>query len=66
MAIGHVLGWINTRIILGVIYYGLFTPMGLVMRMGRKDPLRRQYDEAVDTYRVLRRPRAASHMLRQF
>jgi hypothetical protein len=66
MAIGHVLGWINTRIILGIIYYGLFTPMGLVMRVWRKDSMRRQYDETVNTYRVVRRPRPASHMLRQF
>ena len=27
MWIGHVLGWINTRIILGVIFYGLITPI---------------------------------------
>jgi uncharacterized membrane protein len=66
MAIGHVLGWINTRLILGIIYYGLFTPMGLVMRVWRKDPLERQYDETTNTYRVLRRVRPASHMLRQF
>jgi len=66
MAIGHVLGWINTRIILGVIYYALFTPIGLVMRVWRKDLMRRQYDETTNTYRVLRRPRPASHMLRQF
>jgi hypothetical protein len=66
MAIGHVLGWINTRIILGVIYYALFTPLGLVMRVWRKDLMSRQYDETTNTYRVLRRPRPASHMLRQF
>jgi saxitoxin biosynthesis operon SxtJ-like protein len=66
MAIGHVLGWINTRIILGVIYYALFTPLGLAMRVWRKDLMCRQYDETTNTYRVLRRPRPASHMLRQF
>jgi Saxitoxin biosynthesis operon protein SxtJ len=66
MAIGHVLGWINTRIILGIIYYGLFTPMGLVMRLWRQDSMRRQYDQTTNTYRVLRQRRPASHMLRQF
>ena len=66
MAIGHVLGWINTRIILGVLYYALFTPIGLVMRVWRKDVMRRQYDETTNTYRVLRQPRPAAHMLRQF
>ena len=66
MAVGHVLGWINTRIILGVMYYALFTPLGLAMRVWRKDSMRRQYDETTNTYRVLRRPRPAAHMLRQF
>jgi len=66
MWVGHVLGWINTRIILGIIYYGLLTPMALVMRLGGKDSMRRQYDEATNTYRVLRQPRPGSHMLRQF
>src|SRR5207253_144527 len=36
MAAGEVLAWINTRIILSVVFYGLVTPMGIVMRsLGR-------------------------------
>ena len=66
MAVGYVLGWVNTRIILGVIYYGLLTPMGLIMRLAGKDPMRMRNDQAADTYRVLRQPRPATHMLRQF
>src|ERR671937_688372 len=31
MKIGHVLGWINTRIILGVVFYGMFVPMGFII-----------------------------------
>ena len=30
--VGHVMGWVNTRIILGVLFYGVVTPMGLVMK----------------------------------
>jgi hypothetical protein len=26
MWVGHVLGWINTRILLGIVFYGLITP----------------------------------------
>lgn len=66
MTAGHVLGWVNTRIILGIIYYGLLTPMGLIMRLAGKDAMRRQYDDTVNTYRVLGRARPGSHMLRQF
>lgn len=66
MAVGHVLGWINTRIILGVIYYGLLTPMGLVMRLAGRDTMRVHDDHTANTYRVVRPSRPGSHMLRQF
>lgn len=39
-AIGHVLGWVNMRIILGLAFFGLVTPMGIVARLVRRhDPL---------------------------
>lgn len=66
MAIGHVLGFINTRILLGVIFYGLITPMGLVMRLMGKDSMRRVLVEEVATYRVTRVPRPRHHMLNQY
>ena len=66
MAVGEVLGWINTRLILGVLFYGLFTPLGLCMRLRGKDPMRRTLIPEVDTYRVVRQPRPASHMRHQF
>lgn len=66
MAVGEVLGWINTRLILGVLFYGLFTPMGLLMRLRGKDPMRRTLTPEVETYRVVRQPRPSSHMRHQF
>ncbi len=66
MKIGHVLGAINTKIILGIIYYGLITPMGLVMRLMGKDPLHRTLAKEVTTYRVVRAPRPRQHMRNQF
>ena len=66
MAVGEVLGWINTRLILGVLFYGIFTPIGLCMRLRGKDPMRRTLHPEVDTYRVVRQPRPASHMRHQF
>ena len=66
MAVGHVLGWINTRLILSAIFYLLFTPMGLVMRLLSKDLLHRCLEPGVGTYRVRRQPRLPSHMKRQF
>ena len=66
MIVGHAMGWVNTRIILGIIFFGLVTPMGMIMRLAGKDPMRRSFEKASNTYRVLRRPRQGSHMLRQF
>ena len=66
MKIGHVLGAINTKIILGIVYYGLITPMGLVMRFMGKDPMHRVLDKKVITYRVVRDPRPRQHMRNQF
>jgi hypothetical protein len=66
MALGDVLGWINTRIILGAIFYGMLTPIGVCLRLRGRDPLRRGIDPRLHTYRVVRQPRPASHMTRQF
>lgn len=43
MTIGGVLGWINTRIILTVVFYGVFTPVGLVRRLLGKDSMARTF-----------------------
>ncbi len=67
MMLGEALGWINTRIILGLILYGLFTPVGFVRQfLLAKDSMRRRFEPDASTYRVMREPRAGSHMSRQF
>ena len=66
MWVGHVLGWINTRIILGVIFYGLITPIGILFRLLGKDTMRQTFSDASSTYRVNRQPRPRSHMKFQF
>ena len=66
MMLGHLLGWINTRIILSVVFYGMFVPMGFIMRLVAKDPMRRRYESDANSYRVPSSPRPGSHMLRQF
>jgi len=66
MTVGEALGWLNTRIILGVLFYALFTPMGLFMRLRGKDPMRRTLAPEVESYRVARQPRPSAHMMHQF
>lgn len=66
MAVGEILGWINTRLILGGIFYLLFTPLGVCMRLRGKDPMRRTLSPEAESYRVVRQPRPSSHMRHQF
>ena len=66
MWVGHVMGWVNTRIILGILFYGVVTPMGLVMKLTGRDPMRRGFESEAQTYRVIRQPRPASHMKNMF
>lgn len=40
MRLGVLLSFIVSPIVMGIIYYGLFTPMALVMRLLRRDELR--------------------------
>ena len=66
MGLAHVLGWINTKIILTIMYYAVFTPVAIITRWMGKDPMNRKFVSDADTYRVLREPRNASHMKHQF
>ena len=66
MLVGEILGWINTRILLGVVFYGLITPMGLIRRRFGANAMRRPYEPGAETYRVMKRPRPGTHMTRQF
>ena len=53
MKFGQVMNWINTRLILGILFYGVFLPFGLVMRLLGKDPMHRELSKSVSTYRVI-------------
>lgn len=66
MWIGHVLGWINTRILLSIVFYGLITPIGLLFRLMGKNTVRQAFSESSATYRVIRTPRPRTHMKFQF
>ena len=66
MAAAEVLAWVNTRILLGIVFYGLITPMGLIRRLRGADAMRRRGDPGAESYRVPKPPRAGTHMNRQF
>ena len=45
MKIGHILGWINSRIILGMVFILVLQPIALIMKFFGYDPLRRKKKE---------------------
>ena len=63
---GHVAGWINTRIILGIMFYVVFFPVGILMRLLGKDPMARKLDSSVKTYRINSDPLEKDHVERPF
>ena len=56
MKLGLLLGKIISPIALGILFYGVLTPMGTAMRLVGKDPLRLKRDPDADSYWMARKP----------
>ncbi len=50
MKLGYLLGWFNSRIILGFIFFIVLLPISFLMRLSKYDPLRKNFKE-VKTYK---------------
>jgi len=50
MKLAFLLGWFNTRLLLCIIFYAVFAPIGLFMRLFRIDLLERRFDEGMSSY----------------
>ena len=50
MALGYLLGWVNSRIIFGIVFFLVIFPIGVVMRLFNYDPLRLKKNNA-NSYR---------------
>jgi len=56
MQFGLLLGKIVSPIVIGLLFYGVITPFGVVMRLAGKDPLRLKRDPGAATYWIKRDP----------
>ncbi len=54
MLFAFVLGWINTRVILGLFFYLVITPIGLFLRLRGKDLLDEKIDRGAPSYWIKR------------
>ena len=53
MKLGHVLGWVNSRVILGLVFLFILQPIAFIMKSFGYDPLRTKKQEE-NTYREIR------------
>jgi hypothetical protein len=49
-------GWFNGQLILVLVFYLVFTPVGVLRRILKKDLLARSWDKNLDSYWILRAP----------
>jgi len=56
MKFGELLHRVVSPVVLGVIFYGVFTPVGFVMRMARRDTMKRKFEPTAPTYWIRRSP----------
>ena len=67
MRFGLLAAFINTRIIMFVLYYALFVPTGLVMKLFGRDALARTTGgKTTDSYRVASAVRPNDHFERPY
>lgn len=65
MKFGAIAGFINTRIIMAILYYLVVVPIGLIMRLFGHDPMRRKIG-GESSYRIKSKAGSAKNMEKPF
>jgi len=63
---GNVMGFINTRIIMFILFYLIVAPIGLLMNVMGKDPMRRRFEKDSPSYRIVSENHDKDHMEKPF
>jgi hypothetical protein len=66
MKLGEALGFINTRLLLFVVFFLVVLPVALVMKITGRDPMARRIDPDAVSYRVPSSKKPASHLERPY
>jgi hypothetical protein len=62
MQLGEKLGWLNSRLLLGIIFFGIVTPMAATMKLLRRDTMNRRWEREQASYRIPSTLRPFTHM----
>ena len=52
MKIGLYVGWLESRIVLSIVFFIILTPMAFIMKLFSRDTMARNFDFQVETYRI--------------
>lgn len=66
MKFGLLLSKITSPIVLSIIFVITILPPALIMKVIRRDPMHRRFDDAVDSYRIPSRPLVKDNLKRPF
>ncbi len=66
MRFGQAMGWLNTRVILTLVFALAVTPFAFVLWVFGRDRMKRAFDPKCESYRVPSQPRAAGSMEKPF
>jgi len=50
MVIARAIGWFNARLLLSILFYLVFTPIGLIMRLIGRDALQRDFNSSKSSF----------------
>lgn len=64
MKLANILHWVNTHIVMGIIFYLIITPTGIIMRLNGKNPINN--DKKYNTYRISSSSRNKKHIERPY
>ena len=66
MKFGLLLSKVTTPIVLGIVYYGVIAPTGLIAGLFRNDPLQRDCAQQCSSYRIESPGKSPDHMENPF
>lgn len=62
------IGWVISHLLLAAIFFGVIMPIGLILRVLGRDPMRKAFDRSTSTYWIARpaEPTDSQRYFRQF
>jgi hypothetical protein len=66
MRFGLLLSKVTTPLIMGTIFFVVIAPVGFLMKLGKRDPMRRGFDRSTTSYRVPSERRTPDNLEKPF